>query len=327
MTLTAYRIDEHGVPRAEAFARTLYSDDIVWIDAFDPSDNELQQLSGIMGFDVPDRHDMTEIELSSRLYKTGDAFVMVANLLPKFDKEILPPHPAAFILRENLLLTLRYVEFYSFERVANEIVRSDAAKTPRSIFGIHMDEAISDRADDLEFSMRHLETLTSRLFRRSLPGGVEDPEDPELADALNMIGGMGERVAGIRESLASLQRVLNFARTYFPEKWLADQKAVLNSMIRDLTALSDEAAFFMNKLSFNLDATLGMINIEETKIMRILSIVTLVLSPPMLIAGIYGMNFANMPELEWPHGYLLAWVAMALTALAPIWYLKKKKWL
>ena len=325
--ITEYRIAETGgVVRGPADL-SRFDSSIIWLDACEPDDGELQQLSDAMGFEVPNRHDMTEIELSNRLYHEDDSHIMIANLLPRSETEVLPPRPVAFILKQNLLLTIRFCNFFSFDRETTSVPRNRHIHTPMTIFTELLDEAVSDRADNLEFSMRHMETLTSKLFHTAITGKRNtEPENPELEEALLLIGAMGERVSNIRESIASLQRVLNYAQTYVPDEWLGDRKAIMRSMRSDLMALSDEAGFFMNKLSFNLDATLGMINIEETKIIRVLSIVTLVLSPPVLIAGIYGMNFRVMPELDWGYGYLYSLLLMGATALAPILYLKRKKW-
>ena len=301
---------------------------LVWLDAKNPSDAELARLDEIMGFEIPNRQDISEIELSSRLYKETGALVMIASLLPKSEGRSLPPRPAAFVIRRDLLLTVRYDQFYSFERVAAELTRGGDTHTPVEIFSRLLEEAVADRADNLEFSMRHLEELTTRLFDSAPSEAPESTQEGVKLDAaLRRIGKMGENVSNIRESITSLQRVVNFAVTYMSEDWLGDQKIVLASLKTDLAALSDEAGFFMNKLSFNLDATLGMINIDETKIIRLLSIVTLLLSPPTLIAGIYGMNFRNMPELEWPLGYALSLGLMLATAIVSIWYLRRKRWM
>ncbi len=304
--------------------------DTVWIDCLSPTDAELAGLDRLMGFEVPNRHDISEIELSSRLYREDDGtLVMIANLLPKREEySVTPPRPAAFILRENVLLTIRYSEFFSFERVQQRLPRESEPQNAMSIFCRLLEEAVADRADNLELSMRHLEELTSRLFLA--PYGPERRlanEGPELAAALRQIGSLGESVSNIRESITSLQRATNFARAYIPDGWWRDQRLVVESARNDLTALSDEAAFIMNKLSFNLDAVLGMINIDESKIIRLLSVVTLLLSPPVLIAGIYGMNFQIMPELGWKYGYLFSLALMLVTAVASVWYLKRKRWL
>ncbi len=304
--------------------------DTIWIDCLSPTDAELARLDALMGFEVPNRHDITEIELSSRLYREDDGtLVMIANLLPKLEHSVTPPRPAAFILREKVLLTIRYCEFFSFERVSAKPLLEDDERTATGVFCRLIEEAVADRADNIEYSMRHMETLTSRLFSVSPPPEEQayTSRSDELENALRHIGLMGESISNIRESITSLQRVVNFAGTHIPGSWTEGQRAVLSSLGSDLFALSDEASFFMNKLSFNLDATLGMINIDEAKVIRLLSVVTLLLSPPVLIAGIYGMNFQFMPELSWPFGYAFALALMGATSLAAIWYLKRRRWL
>jgi magnesium transporter len=175
--------------------------------------------------------------------------------------------------------------------------------------------------------MRRLEELTAKLFMEPIPGRGLTSNSEELAAVLRGIGDLGVEVSIIRESIASLQRVLNFARAHLPDDRKGGMAGVMDSLKNDLTALSDEAAFFMSKLSFNLDATLGLINIDETRVIRLLSIVTLVLSPPLLIAGIYGMNFQNMPELAWDWGDFAALALMALASIAGVWYLRRRTWL
>ncbi len=303
--------------------------DTIWIDCLSPTDAELARLDALMGFEVPNRHDITEIELSSRLYREDDGtLVMIANLLPKLEHSVTPPRPAAFILREKVLLTIRYCEFFSFERVRQRLPRESESQNAVGIFCRLLEEAVADRADNLELSMRSLEELTSRLFLQPHPPEKRlANEGQELAEALRQIGRMGEAVSNVRESITSLQRMTNFARAYVPDGWWGGERLGVESARNDLTALSDEASFIMNKLSFNLDAVLGMINIDESKIIRLLSVVTLLLSPPVLVAGIYGMNFQFMPELAWKYGYAFSLGLMLLTAVASIWYLKRKRWL
>lgn len=327
---TEYRLSPNGrVTKSKAEFDRKHGRDVIWIDVVGPSDAELARLDKLLGFEVPNRHDIAEIELSSRLYREDDgSLVMVANLLPHEGSASDNPQPAAFILRRNMLLTIRYYEFYSFDRTIQAVTRSSDVHTPIAIFSRLLEEAVADRADNLELSMRYMEELTARLFRPpSSPKAKTETDAVQLDLALRQIGRMGKTVSNIRESITSLQRVVNFAYTYIPTDWLGEQKIVLQAIRTDLTALSDEASFFMNKLSFNLDAVLGMINIDESKIIRLLSVVTLLLSPPTLIAGIYGMNFDIMPELHWTWGYAFSFGLMGLTAFASIWYLKRKRWM
>lgn len=324
--LTEFRLDDDNRITARPADLDGYGEGVVWLDASNPVPEELAALERLMGFELPDNRDMSEIELSARLYKEDGALVMIANLLPKSETRTAPPRPSTFILRENLLLTIRYDEFYSFARVEADLPRRAEPHTPLSVFFRLMEEAVSDRADNLEHAMHTLEELTSQLFALPPASKSAMPDNPELEQILRGIGMAGERVSNIRESITGLQRVLNFARAYIPDSWPGHAAGVMNSLRNDLTALSDEADFLVNKLSFNLDATLGMINMEETKVVRFLSVVTLLLSPPTLIAGIYGMNFAAMPELAWPFGYVFALGLMAASAVTSIWYLRRRKW-
>ena len=323
----AYRRGMDGKIAAAPIEYGRDGEGMLWLDALNPDDGELAELERIAGFAVPNKRDMTEIELSNRLYKEEGALVMIASLLPKSESRALAPRPATFILKEDLLLTIRYCEFFSFERVAAALLKNAEQFTPLTLFCRLLEEAVSDRADSLEYSMRHMEILTSQMFSSSGPDLKNGtPDHPDLGEVLRGIGGMGERVSNIRESITSLQRVLNFAKGHIPENRQGELGGIMDSLKNDLAALSDEASFLMNKLSFNLDAALGMINIDETKVIRVLSVATLLLAPPTLIAGIYGMNFDIMPELKWPFGYLFSLSLMAATAGAAVWWLKRKRW-
>lgn len=324
----AYRIGADGKVTAAPADLDKFNSDVVWLDVPNPEQSDLATLERIMGFEIPNKQDMSEIELSNRLYRENNALIMTATLIPKSENRSMPLHPATFILSDNLILTIRFNDFYSFERVATEVAKNHEPHTAMSIFLLLVEEMVSDRADSLEFSMRRLEELTSRLFSlHQKEAKSAKLETPKLDDALKEIGGMGEMVANIRESITSLQRMLNYVRAHLPDNRLGDMAGTITSLCNDMTALSDEASFFMNKLSFNLDATLGMINVEETKVIRLLSVVTLLLSPPMLIAGIYGMNFDVMPETKWAWGYPYSLLLMAATAVGGIWYLRVKKWM
>jgi Mg2+ and Co2+ transporters len=323
-----YRIDANN--RVQAVPSKLQTIDpsVLWIDVVSPNDIELVQLEHLMGFELPNRSDMVEIELSNRLYKEDDgSLVMIASMIPKSDAKAGPTRPATFILKDDLLLTIRYSEFFSFERVAVAVLRNTEKFDSLTLFCRLLEEAVSDRADSLEFSMRRLELLASQMFAATLDKKTTKPESPELDQTLAAIGTMGEMVSNVRESITSLQRVVNFARWHISPEKFPEVDGLMDSLKNDMAALSDEASFFMNKINFNLDATLGMINIEETKVMRLLSIVTLLLSPPTLIAGIYGMNFEIMPELAWPLGYIFSLGLMATTAVVSIIYLKRRKWM
>ncbi len=325
--LTEYRNTGDNVTSKSEFNPDRYDKRVVWIDALNPTPDELAGLSKIMGVDMPTMDKMTGIELSSRLYKYENSLVMIAALVPCFDDDILPPQPAAFILSRDTLVTVRYADYYCFDRVGAEVPLTIYHLQSSTILYRLLDEAVSDRADELEFLMRGMGELTAELFK--IPGKSKRPapHPPGLDHAMQIIGSSGEKLSIIRESMSSMQMLLNYARTYIPLEWAPDQAPILAAIQSDLSALSEEAAFFMNKLSFNLDTSLGMINIEENRIIRVLTIVTMLMAPPTLIAGIYGMNFAHMPELAWPFGYVFSLALMLGTGIVSVGYLKWKRWL
>ena len=110
-------------------------------------------------------------------------------------------------------------------------------------------------------------------------------------------------------------------------KWSKDMREQLKTMQRDVASLTDHASYLSSKITFVLDAMLGVVNLEQNNIIKLFSVMAVVLMPPTLIASVYGMNFKVMPELEWVHGYPMALVMMLIAAIVPYWIFKWKKWL
>jgi len=110
-------------------------------------------------------------------------------------------------------------------------------------------------------------------------------------------------------------------------KWTKDKRSQLQTMQRDVVSLSDHASYLSNKITFLLDAMLGVVNIQQNNIIKIFSVAAVVLMPPTLVASIYGMNFKHMPELDWHFGYPLALIVMIAAAVMPYLYFKWRKWL
>ena len=132
----------------------------------------------------------------------------------------------------------------------------------------------------------------------------------------------------MRESLVSIGRVVTFvAAGTEGVKWSKDMREQLKTMQRDVTSLTDHASYLSNKITFVLDAMLGVVNLEQNNIIKLFSVMAVVLMPPTLIASVYGMNFKMMPELEWTHGYPMALIMMLFAAAGPYMFFKWKKWL
>jgi len=147
-------------------------------------------------------------------------------------------------------------------------------------------------------------------------------------DILRTIGRKGDHTSKVRESLVSIGRLLLYlANEADSMRWAKEPKAQLKGMQRDVQSLSDHATYLTNKIQFLLDAMLGVVSLEQNNIIKIFSVAAVVLMPPTLVASIYGMNFRNMPELDWTFGYPLAIVLMLIAAGLPYVFFKWKKWL
>lgn len=298
----------------------------LWIDAEAPEAEEERQIEALTGLDLPTREDMQEIELSSRLYSDAAAFFMTATIAAKADGDDPDMQPVTFILSDARLITIRYHEPYAFRVLLARAQKGAVAVKAADDLLVTLLEAVVDRkADILERAGREIDALSRDVFRHSKdrPGGKQD-----FREILAQIGRKGDLVSKIRDSLATLERLAGFlyqiGLTRNFEKALRERVKTLS---RDIRSISDHAGFLAQKITFLLDATLGLINIEQSNIIKIFSVVAFVMLPPTLIASIYGMNFEHMPELGWRHGYPLALGAMLVSAITPYLYFKYRGWL
>ncbi len=186
-----------------------------------------------------------------------------------------------------------------------------------------LDAVIDREADLLERIGLEVDGVSRDIF---------DPSDGRAVAAyktmLKTIGSKGDLTSKVRESLVSIGRLLLFlANEAEGMRWPKDVRLQLISMQRDVQSLSDHATYLSNKITFLLDALLGVVTLEQNNVIKIFSIAAVVLLPPTLVATVYGMNFKNMPELEWQYGYPLALGMMLIAAIVPYYLFKWKKWL
>jgi magnesium transporter len=147
-------------------------------------------------------------------------------------------------------------------------------------------------------------------------------------ETLRSIGRRGDHTSKVRESLVSIGRLLLYlAAEADTMKWAKDQRATLKGMQRDVQSLAEHATYLSQKISFLLDAMLGVVSLEQNNIIKIFSVAAVVFMPPTLIASIYGMNFRHMPELEFDYAYPIALMGMLLAAVLPYFFFRWMKWL
>jgi len=298
----------------------------VWVDLLCPSEAEDQAIETLTGISVPTREEMREIEPSSRLYVESHARYMTAALLCGADTDAPSVQAVTFILAGPRLITLRYGEPRAFTTVAAQLTRSFAPNgTGESVF-VTLMEAIVDRsADVLEQIGSDIERISLHIFTRSRDTSSANQRYRAL---ISQIGHKAALVSAARESLASLQRLLSFVGAQLNDADIsAESRSAIKSMSRDVGGLSDYAAFIGDKLQFLLDATVGLVSIEQNNVMKIFAVLSVVLMPPTLIGSVYGMNFQHMPELDATYGYPLALFAMLLSGILPYVFFKWRRWL
>jgi magnesium transporter len=318
--LAAYTLSSD---RIVAESTTLQAGNAVWIDLLNPAKEEEREAERVLGINVPTREEMAEIEVSSRLYHENDTLYMTANLLVGGDGPSPRSGPVTFILGNNRLVTVRYLEPSVFKRFPLQAARADSnLKTADDIF-VALIEAIIDRtADILEKVGESTDAISQEVFRadRRMGSGLE------YRAVLQRLGRSGDLNSKVRESLVSIGRLVHFVTAECGEMHpgLRDR---MESVAADIRSLTDHASYVSGMSVFLLEATLGLINTEQNAIIRIISIIAVVIMPPTLIASIYGMNFRFMPELEWRVGYPIALLAMAAAAVLPYLYFKRRGWL
>ncbi|MEA2992411.1 MAG: magnesium transporter [Alphaproteobacteria bacterium] len=320
------------VPHGTTLERKLVEDgsdppeNAVWIDLVTPTQLEDKLVERLLGIAVPTREEMQEIEVSSRLYVENGARYMTATLMCQADTDMPRTTAVTFILAGNRLVTVRYDDPKPFSIVSHKLARlCPAGISGHTVFMDLLDAVIDRSADILERIGMEIDQVSRNIFEPADPA-VKGPRSYNTI--LKSIGGKGDLTSKVRESMVSIGRLLLFlANEAEGMRWGKETRAQLQSMQHDIHSLSDHASYLSSKITFLLDAMLGVVQIEQNDIIKLFSVVAVVLMPPTLIASIYGMNFTHMPELEWVYGYPFALVLMVLAAALPYVFFKWKKWL
>ena len=295
----------------------------IWFDLIQPTLQEDKLVESIVGISVPTREEMQEIEVTSRLYVENGARYMTATLMCQSETDTPKTTAVTFILSGHRLITVRYDEPRPFLIVGTKLGRVCPAGANGESILMELLDAVIDRAADI------LEKIGAEVDQVS--HGIFEPEGDQTRshqEILKTIGRKGDLTSKVRESLVSIGRVLLYlANEADSMRWAKETRSQLRGMQRDVQSLSDHATYLSNKITFLLDAMLGVVFIEQNNIIKIFSIAAVVLMPPTLVASIYGMNFKNMPELGWEFGYPFAVLLMVIAAVLPYFIFKWKNWL
>jgi magnesium transporter len=299
--------------------------DAVWIDLLDPTPDETERVAHATGLAVPSEAEINEIESSSRLATREGALYLSMPLVsrPETDPRSVS---VGFVLAPDRLITIRFAPSRLFDHFMAQT--GTGAHSGAHVL-VALLEAIVDRqADVLEQVKGELESISHRIFCDDLAtASGRRREDALLRATLVSLGRIGDLVSHVRESQVSAGRIVPYVETMAAE-WLAkDLRPRLRTLRRDVASLNDFDTHLNDKLQFLLDATLGFINIAQNNVMKVLTVVSVAGVPPVLIAGVYGMNFKNMPELEWAWGYPYSLALIAVTTVIPLAIFRWRGWL
>jgi len=295
----------------------------VWIDLIYPSEAEKNQVEKHLDINMPTKGEMEEIELSSRLYKENDKFFMTVMTIAQSNSIEPKLEPVTFILTPEKLFTIRYIEPRSFSLFISRLkmLNIEQRSNPVNLLIGLVDLSIDRLADILEFVGGQLDDYSKLIFHN------KSTHKLNYQTLFQQIGAAGDLNTKARESLITYNRLIAFFEQNKNSILDYDNQTRLTTSNKDLTALSDHSNFLSTKINFLLDATLGMVNIEQNNIIKLFSVAAVIFLPPTLIASIYGMNFHTIPELSWKYGYLFAIGLMGLASWLPYKFFRHKKWL
>ncbi len=315
------RIESHLLQKGEELpAQTL------WIDLVEPTREEDLAVERHLQVSIPTREDVKDIEPSELLYTEEGSRVMTARVVCKADTEDPKLAAISFITKGNTLVTVRYDEPRSFPMYVSKATKPGGCTGTAEAVLVGLLETVIDRiADILQETGDKIDQLSRGVFQaRGMQGGNTAMYESALRD----MGRHGDLISKSRESLVSIERMMLFLSASFQTAKVAkDLRDEVKTVLRDIQSLEEHATFQSSKIQFLLDATLGLVNLEQNNIIKLFSVMAVIFMPPTLVASIYGMNFKEIPELSWAFGYPYAIGLMIFVGMAPYFFFRWKRWL
>jgi magnesium transporter len=330
--LMLYHRSAEGGQRPADLAMEWLPENVVWIDLLRPKPEEVAFVKRTTGLDVPTVANLSEIESSSRLRNENGVLYLSTPLIYRADSNEPLTTPVGFVLTRERLITVRFEELTSFKTFADRDLGAETDPLSSAAVFAGLMDAIADRlADILENIAAELDTLSHRLFRTPAtePAARRPParETADLRIILRRVGHSGDLASKIRDSLHGIGRIVPYV-TSLAADWLPPEiKPRLDTIRQDVVSLADYDGHLVTKIQLLLDATLGLINVEQNNIIKVLTIVSVVGIPPTLIASMYGMNFKGMPEYDWSWGYPYGLTMIFLSAILPLAWFKWRGWI
>ncbi len=303
-----------------------YKETTVWLDVLQPTADERQQLLDDYNISLPLHNEMHQIEFSNRFYYENDALYLSVTIITKA-APLPESHVITFVLTKNRLFTLRYSNPNPIENFTSQLAqRKYFAKDSFSVFLLLLNKLVGAVADIFEIIEDQSEDLSLKLVG-STETLLNSKQNTFLNHTLREINYLQCLLGKCYQSLSSLSLLIVFFDEVQQDMFSKEELQKFETLTQDINDLMKHGDHLSQKFNFQLQSTLGLINIEQTQIIKIFTVLAMVFMPPTLIASIYGMNFHHMPELDTIYGYPIAIFVMLLTALLPYFFFKKKGWI
>ena len=323
-----YAFDTKGAVAVDVSADVI-PDHVNWIDAFRPTPEEMGFLERILKVHVPSMDDLVEIESSSRLSTEGDTILMSLPATTRDETGYPKATPIGFLVSQQRLVTIRFEHLPSFENLSKQICERGNLSAGGLGATITIIEIIIDHiADLLERVGGTLDTMSHQIFSDGHIAGSRKPRQSNdaLKIMLNTVGRSGDLLSKVSESLLGLSRMGPYLTAKSGDAVTADIKTRLEMIGLDVKSLHEFQEHLVSKTQFLLDTLLGLANIEQNNVFRVLTVVSVVGIPPTFFASLYGMNFKTIPEYDWTYGYAYGLTLIALSAIIPAVWFKVKGW-
>ena len=290
----------------------------IWVDAIAPGEDEREWVAKTFSITLPHPEHLRDIEASARFYEENKELHLRSDFLlgkESGSRSVI----VAFVLADNVLFSVHDEDLPVFRRF-----RQRSHVQPDLVADCH-DVLIDLYGSDVEFSADALEEAYADLGGTSSTVLNKTLSDKEAAIVLATIAHAEHLNGRIRRNLMDTRRAISFLMR---SRLLTEgQMEEARQIMQDIDSLDGHTAFLFDKINFLMNTTVGFININQNKIVRLFSVAAVALLPPTLVASVYGMNFKHMPELEWANGYPFALSLMAISVAVPLWIFWRKGWL
>ncbi|MBV9959123.1 MAG: magnesium transporter CorA family protein [Acidobacteria bacterium] len=298
-----------------------------WVDLVDPSADERASVELAFGLRLPTREDLAEVELSSRVSEEAGSLFMNMPAVSHLAGLDEPSSPVGFVLNPRVLVTMRYAELRSFTTVAKRFESTGAPVNSVDTFTALIEAMIDVTADLLEGIAGELDGVSRTVFSTLGTQVMAARSNADLRQYLTLVGKAGAQLSRLRDSLLGLHRIVPFV-THVRRDWIPDAaRERFETSQADVVSLNDYQARLSENVQFLLDAVLGFISTKQNDMFQMLTVISIIGIPPTLVASIYGMNFKNMPELNWAWGYQWGLTLIVLSAVLPVLWFKWRKWI